>query len=194
MQPACFGMNVPGPQHLGLMYLASEVLLSATRRSRGDGVRQDRSTLGMLWLTIIVSVVAAVLVARAASFAALPQRELFRAAALALFLAGLILRWSAIFVLGRFFTVDVQIAQDHELVKRGPFRLVRHPSYTGVLLAFVGFGLSLANWAALLVLMVPIFIAFVRRMNVEEQALTTGLGERYRSYMRRTRRLVPGVY
>ena len=60
-----------------------------------------------------------------------------------LFVAGLILRWWAIITLGRFFTVDVTIEKDHELVERGPFRIVRHPSYTGVLLAFVGLALSL---------------------------------------------------
>src|SRR5205085_11035296 len=104
------------------------------------------------------------------------------------------LRWWAILELGRFFTVDVQIARDHHIVDTGPFRLVRHPSYSGVLLAFVGVGLSLANWAAVLVLLLPIFAAFLRRMNVEEEALRGALGESYVRYMQRTKRLVPGVY
>ena len=63
-----------------------------------------------------------------------------------------------------------------------------------MLLAFIGFALSLANWAAMLVILLPITVAFVRRMNVEEQALTRALGERYRSYIRRTKRLLPGIY
>ena len=67
--------------------------------------------------------------------------------AVVLFVAGLILRWWAIITLGRFFTVDVTIEKDHELIQRGPFRVVRHPSYTGVLLAFVGVALSFRNWA-----------------------------------------------
>ncbi len=107
---------------------------------------------------------------------------------------GLVLRWWAIITLGRFFTIDVTIQKDHELVERGPFCLVRHPSYTGVLLAFVGFALSLNNWAALVVILVPIFAAFVRRMNVEEEALSQALGSRYGEYMARTKRLVPGIY
>jgi protein-S-isoprenylcysteine O-methyltransferase len=177
-----------------MTYLISEVLLTITRRSRGTGMRQDRSTLRVLWVVILVSVAAGVYVGYHARAAALPHPQLWRLIALVLFAIGIALRWWAIVTLGRFFTIDVQIARDHELVERGPFRVVRHPSYTGVLLAFVGFAFSLANWAAMLVILLPITAAFVRRMNVEEQALTNALGERYRSYMRRTKRLVPGIY
>ena len=187
-------MNLPGPQHLGMAYLISEVLLTITRRGRGTGVRQDRSTLRVLWFVILLSVAAGVYVASKVHSAALPNRELCQLLGLVLFVAGIAIRWWAIVALGRFFTVDVQIAQDHELVERGPFRVVRHPSYTGVLLAFVGFALSLANWAALLVILVPICIAFLRRMQVEEEALSNALGERYLAYMGRTKRLVPGIY
>ena len=126
--------------------------------------------------------------------AALPHPQVCRLIALVIFVLGLALRWWAIVTLGRFFTVDVQIAQDHQLVERGPFRLMRHPSYTGVLLAFIGFALSLANWASLLVILVPITFAFMRRMKVEEDALSNALGESYLSYMRRTKRLLPGIY
>jgi protein-S-isoprenylcysteine O-methyltransferase len=90
--------------------------------------------------------------------------------------------------------VDVTIEKDHALVERGPFRIVRHPSYTGVLLAFVGLALSLRNGAALLVILIPIGAAFVHRMNVEEDALSRALGPRYAKYMERTKRLVPFIY
>jgi protein-S-isoprenylcysteine O-methyltransferase Ste14 len=180
---------------LGLVYLISEVLLTVTRRSRSrTGTKQDRSTLGVLWLVIMVSVTAGVYVAAHWREAALPQGQMFAVVGVILFVAGLLLRWWAIITLGRFFTVDVTIEKDHELVERGPFRVVRHPSYTGVLLAFVGFALTLRNWAALLVILVPIFAAFIRRMNVEEDALSHALGSRYADYMRRTKRLVPFVY
>ena len=159
---------------LGLIYLVSELLLTLTRRSRSKtGTKQDRSTLGIIWLVIAISLAIAGVV---------------------LFAVGLLLRWWAIITLGRFFTVDVTIEKDHELVERGPFRIVRHPSYTGVLLAFVGLGLSLGTWAALLVILLPIGAAFIRRMNVEEDALSRALGPHYADYMKRTKRLVPFVY
>ena len=180
---------------LGLIYLLSEILLTLTRRSRSKtGTKQDRSTLGMIWLVITISMTAGVFVAQNFRAAALTQARMFASAGVVLFVAGLILRWWAIITLGRFFTVDVTIEKDHELVERGPFRMVRHPSYTGVLLAFVGFGLSLRNWAALLVILLPIGAAFIHRMNVEEDALSRALGERYADYMKRTKRLVPFVY
>lgn len=180
---------------LGLVYLASEVLLTATRRSRSrTGTKQDRSTLRMLWLVIIVSIAAGLYVAFHWPVAMVAHGRAVAHAGVVLFIAGLVLRWWAIVTLGRFFTVDVTIEKDHELVERGPFRLVRHPSYTGVLLAFVGFALTLGNWAAWLVVLLPIFVAFHYRMKVEEEALSTALGSRYTEYMKRTKRLVPLVY
>jgi protein-S-isoprenylcysteine O-methyltransferase Ste14 len=180
---------------LGLIYLVSEVLLTVTRRSRSaTGTKQDRSTLRVLWIVIAVSVTAGVFVAQNWRAGALPNGRAFEVAGAVLFAAGLVFRWWAIVTLGRFFTVDVTIEKDHELVERGPFRVVRHPSYTGVLLAFVGFALTLRNWGAILIVLVPIFVAFVRRMNVEEEALTRALGERYAAYMKRTKRLIPLVY
>ena len=180
---------------LGLVYLISELLLTVTRRSRSrTGTKQDRSTLGVIWMVIMVSIAAGVFVAMNWPPAALPNGRMFALVGVFLFVAGLLLRWWAIITLGRFFTVDVTIEKDHELVERGPFRVVRHPSYTGVLLAFVGFALTLRNWAALLIILLPIFAAFIRRMNVEEDALSRALGSRYADYMRRTKRLVPFVY
>jgi protein-S-isoprenylcysteine O-methyltransferase len=180
---------------LGLVFLISELLLAVTRRSRSKtGTKEDRSTLGMIWLVIAVSVTAGIFVALNFRAAALPHGRMFAIAGVVLFVAGLLLRWWAIITLGRFFTVDVTIEKDHELVERGPFRIVRHPSYTGVLLAFVGLALSLRNWAALLVILVPIGAAFIHRMKVEEDALSRALGSRYAEYMKRTKRLVPFVY
>lgn len=187
---------------LGLIYFASEVLLTITRRSRSKtGTKQDKSTLGMIWVVIALSIAAGIFVSRSRFLwdkgvwmFQMPAGPAVTIAAVALFAAGLILRWWAIVTLGRFFTVDVTIEKDHELVERGPFRWVRHPSYTGVVMAFIGWALTCRNWAVMAVVLVPIFVAFVRRMNVEEEALRGALGERYAEYTRRTKRLVPFIY
>ena len=145
----------------------------------------------MLWLVIFVSIAAGIFVTFRWREAQVMQGRAVAYAGIGLFVAGLCLRWWAIITLGRFFTVDVTIEKDHEVVERGPFRLVRHPSYSGVLLAFFGFALTLGNLAALLVILVPIFAAFAYRMRVEEEALTAALGSRYTDQRRRTKPLAP---
>ena len=113
---------------------------------------------------------------------------------LALMAGGLALRFWAIRVLARFFTVDVNIQEGHELIRRGPYRLLRHPSYTGSLMTFLGFGLALGNVWSLLVLMAPVIFAFVWRMRVEERVLAEAFPAQYPDYARQTKRLIPFVW
>src|SRR5207245_4600596 len=106
---------------------------------------------------------------------------------------GVLVRQYAIAILGRFFSLSVQIAEDHKVVEKGPYRLVRHPSYTGVLITFAGLGLAVQSLGAVLVLLLFFVISFGYRMHVEERALLSGLGQDYASYMKRTKRLIPFV-
>jgi protein-S-isoprenylcysteine O-methyltransferase Ste14 len=101
--------------------------------------------------------------------------------------------WSVV-ALGDQFRRVVAVAPDQNLVTGGPYRWVRHPSYTGALLIFGGFGLSLANAVSVLVLVVLPGAAYLRRIRVEEAELTAVLGERYLSYARGRARLVPSVW
>jgi protein-S-isoprenylcysteine O-methyltransferase len=189
----CLQVQIFQPQVLGAFYACSEMLLGIARRSRSGSQGHDRHSLLVLWVVIGVGVVASILVANHFPLARL-QNPLVARAGVILFLAGVILRWYSIIHLGRFFTVNVAIAAGHKVIDSGPYRLLRHPSYSGALLAFIGFGLCLRNWAALLVLLVPITGAFLWRIQVEERALTEALGDDYRSYAARTKRLVPFVY
>lgn len=108
--------------------------------------------------------------------------------------AGMILRWYCIFILGKFFTFDVAIQGGQTLIEKGPYRYIRHPSYTGALLTLLGFGLALGNWAGLIVLLSCMGFAYAYRIPLEEAALVKALGEPYRRYMSRTWRLVPPLF
>jgi len=108
-------------------------------------------------------------------------------------LAGLALRLVSILTLGRLFTVNVAIHSDHPVVEKGPYRFVRHPSYSGLLLAFIGLGVSFQSWLSILVLLVPIVLAVVNRVATEERALLSFLGPPYTAYCARTKRFIPWV-
>jgi protein-S-isoprenylcysteine O-methyltransferase Ste14 len=119
---------------------------------------------------------------------------IYVAIGLAVFWAGVALRLRSIAVLGRFFRLDVVIQEGHRLVRSGPYRRLRHPAYTGSLMIAAGYGITLANWASLAALIVLPLAGLVARIRVEEAALERSLGDSYRSYMRETRRLIPGLW
>ena len=187
-------MNMPSADVLGLAFGLSEVALGIFKRSGTFSRDTDRSSLRVLWVVILASVAVAIVAARMVPQARSDWLARGYAPGVVIFVVGLLLRWVAIVYLGRFFTVDVAIASDHRVVDSGPYRAVRHPSYTGVLLAFLGYGICLGNWVSLAAVTLPIGWAFMRRIEVEEAALNGALGESYRAYARRTKRLVPYLY
>ncbi|MEA2373991.1 MAG: hypothetical protein QOD53_454 [Thermoleophilaceae bacterium] len=115
-------------------------------------------------------------------------------AGLALMASGMVFRNWAIQVLGRFFTVTVGVEEEHEVVDHGPYRLVRHPSYTGMLMFFAGFGIALDSWPSLAAAALPTVAAIVIRISYEERTLRRELGVPYGEYSGRTSRLIPGVW
>jgi protein-S-isoprenylcysteine O-methyltransferase Ste14 len=112
---------------------------------------------------------------------------------LVMFIAGCILRLAPVFVLGNRFSGLVAIQEGHQLVTEGLYRVIRHPSYLGLLLGLFGWALVFRSAPGVLVslLMVPPLVA---RMNSEEALLESEFGAQYSAYRRRTWRLVPFVY
>jgi protein-S-isoprenylcysteine O-methyltransferase Ste14 len=177
------------------IWVASEIVLAIVRRSGTKAADSlDRSSLRVLWIAIMASVTAGILAADLGRGVFGGRGTPWPAFGLALIVAGLVVRWWAILSLKQAFTVDVAIAADQRLVDHGLYRLIRHPSYTGSLLSFAGFGLVLGNWVSLAAVVIPTTAAFLYRIGVEERALRAGFGEPYARYMQRTRRLIPFLY
>ncbi len=176
------------------VWLASEVLLNRlVRAKKTDKQGADKGSLTFIWLTIAVSITAAVFVA---DWHQIPisTHGSIAYAGLAIVVTGIILRLAVIATLGRFFTVDVTIKQGHQLKKNGFYKYLRHPSYFASLVSFVGFGISLNNWASLAIVTVSILVAFVKRIQVEEKALVEQFGEEYLQYKKTTSGLIPFIY
>jgi protein-S-isoprenylcysteine O-methyltransferase len=180
---------------LGMVYFLSEMAPQIFRRAKsGAGRTEDGGSLGVLWLVITVSMVLAFRIQFSVPQTRWPWLPWVNDLGIVLTLGGLAIRWYSIIYLGRYFTVNVAIATDHKLIDTGPYRAVRHPSYTGALLAFLGLAICMQNWASLLILMTGATAAFLYRIRVEERALTGAFGDRYRQYQQRTARLIPGMY
>ncbi len=165
------------------------------RVSRSSASVRDRRSLGILlglqWAGIALNFILGWLVPQAA----IPwQRAALFAMGVLFILLGVALRWYAIRTLGRYFTRDVAVSADQPVVQCGPYRLIRHPAYSGTFLTMLGVGLAVTNWAGLVALLVCVFAGHLNRVKVEEQALIHAIGRPYVEYMRRTKRFIPLVF
>jgi len=176
------------------VYALSEGVLSLRRRAAKHLATGDKGSLPLIWGTGVVSIFTAFVVAvrpGPGNLAVLRENPWI---GLVVFCLGLALRWYAISYLGRFFTVNVAIVEDHRVIDSGPYRWLRHPSYTGWLVAIMGLGLCLGNWISLIVLLTATTLIILWRIAIEERVLRAGLGEAYAVYAAKTRRLIPFIY
>lgn len=108
-------------------------------------------------------------------------------------LIGVCLRFYAIQTLSIYFDANIQIKENHELIQYGLFRYIRHPSYTGSLLTFIGFGIASLNALTAIVLPAFLIAAYIKRIRLEEKVLIGGFGQQYEDYRKTTGALFPKV-
>ena len=170
-----------------------ELGLRARERLGGKGsTARDRGTRALVAVTLGIAIAVA---AVTASRSTRPEiAGPYRAAGLIVMWLGLAIRMWAIAALGRAFRTTVEVDSGQAVVSSGPYRWVRHPSYSGLLMIVTGCGLAAGNWLALTVCAVLPLPALLRRIQVEEAELTAVLGDRYRAYQAQTKRLIPGLW
>jgi protein-S-isoprenylcysteine O-methyltransferase Ste14 len=152
------------------------------------GAARDRATRLLIAAALGVAIAVAVVTAS-------PRTGgWYRVAGLLAMWLGLAIRIWAIATLGRAFRTTVEVDSGQDVISSGPYRWVRHPSYSGLLLIVTGCGLASGSWVALIVSAVLPLVALLRRIRVEEAELVGVLGDRYRAYQRGTKRLIPGVW
>lgn len=179
---------------LGIIVFITEVALLISKRAHsGKDVVTDNNSLRLLWRTIGIGIGLTFL-----SKALLPHPlftgSFFEYGAALLLIGGMALRWFSIIYLGRAFTVNVAIIEGHRLVTNGPYTIIRHPSYSGLLLLFLGLGIHSNHIVGVLSLSLPLFWAVRNRINIEEQAMQAFFGIEYTNYRKETKKLVPYIY
>lgn len=168
------------------------VVRDVVRRSGRRG--RDRGTRAIVAVSLGGSIWAAIFLRGWVSVLDTPASGVFTVVGIVVIWVGLAVRVWAVTTLGRSFRTFVEVDADQAVVTRGPYRWVRHPSYTGLLLVALGVGLGAGNWLSLVVCAVVPPLGLLPRIAVEESELSRVLGERYRAYQGATRRLVPGLW
>ncbi len=177
-----------------IVWILSEVMLNRlTRAGKSDKPSADKNSELYIWLSIIVSLTVSIVVSKMFLFPIFIN-DWFLMMGIIIIILGIIIRLAAVKQLGRFFTVDVTIRKDHQLMQSGFYKYIRHPSYTGSLISFLGFGLTLNNWLSLAIVFLAVLTTFIHRMNIEEKVLTEQFGRQYLDYCSKTKRLIPFVY
>jgi protein-S-isoprenylcysteine O-methyltransferase Ste14 len=162
--------------------------------SRPEATRADRTSTRVLLLVIALGVVVGSFALRDVPSAAVRPAAPAQWAGLVLLWVGIALRQWSFRTLGRYFTFTIETGSDQPVIATGPYRVVRHPSYTALLVVLIGIGLLLGNWLALLAVAVAAIAGLVYRIGVEERALEDALGDRYRQFAATRKRLIPYVW
>ncbi len=174
------------------VWIIGEVRQSQHRRE--DATESDRGSRAVLGVTRVIGAVLAIIFYRHAGAMRIGPALTVGWVALICLWCGIALRFWSFRTLGRYFTFTVQTSDDQPVIDSGPYKVIRHPSYAGALLALVGVALLFGNWWSFAGLMVPVIGGFVYRIVIEERALKRALGDRYIDYARTHKRLIPYLW
>jgi protein-S-isoprenylcysteine O-methyltransferase len=178
----------------GLLLLVLALEIWTLRTSRRSVERRDGGSFWVLHVGIAVGCVLAFTLCRYRPFGITTRLGLWAPyAGAALVLTGLGLRWWAVRTLGPLFTRDVRVEERQQVVDAGPFRWMRHPSYTGLVLELAGLGLAVRSSLSFVLIVALAITTVLYRVRIEERALVDSLGDEYVRYARRVRRFVPFV-
>jgi protein-S-isoprenylcysteine O-methyltransferase Ste14 len=119
-----------------------------------------------------------------------PQSAIVDLCGCTLVIAGLLFSIWARICLGRNWSGRVSVKENHELIRTGPYALVRHPIYTGLLVAILGTAWVVGQWRGLLAFLLMIS-SYWRKLRVEERLMLETFGDAYRRYCEHTAALVP---
>lgn len=173
----------------------SEIILLLVKRSKKGGVKtqSDKRSLILLWIVITGSMTIGGIFAENGVWR-FPHAITVMNIGVGVAIIGFIIRWIAILQLGKMFTVDVAIVDSHTLKTTGLYKIVRHPSYSGLMLIICSIALCQGSVLSCIIIIIPTFLALNYRIAVEEKALLTEFGDQYERYKKTTARLIPGIY
>ena len=149
-----------------------------------------RVLLGGMWIALMLGFYLSFV--KAGSFPRGAQLPVFVLGVALMILGSLLRRW-CFRTLGQYFTGDVKASADQPVIRTGPYRFVRHPSYTAGIMMFTGIGLALGSWFSFLLITIASIATYWYRVTIEERALLGTIGEQYASFMKERKRFIPYI-
>jgi protein-S-isoprenylcysteine O-methyltransferase Ste14 len=163
-------------------------------QQRPEATTTDQGSRPFLRIASVLGAGGAIALSHAAPSAIIASPTATAWAGLVVLWSGIALRAWSFHTLGRYFTFTVQTSHDQPVITDGPYRFVRHPSYAAILIAMIGIGLLINNWASLVVLTAAVTCGLVFRIRIEERALLEDVGDGYRRYAATHKRLIPYIW
>lgn len=155
---------------------------------------KDKGTeIQIIW-SVYITQLFAVLEAGYLRFPDSVKWDIFTTISLIIMILGLALRTWAIYSLGMYFTMHLSIQENHKIMRKGPYKYLRHPGYAGAFFTYLGTTVFLHAWFSLIATAVILPIAWLRRINYEEKLLAEELGEEYKSYCNAVKRVIPWLW
>lgn len=177
-----------------LTFIPEWKIVQDARKSAKRADSQDDESLRVIMSVQMIALLIAFWIAfvRVWSFPARARLPLFFVG-IVLMVSGSLLRRYCWRTLGKYFTGDVQAWRDQPVIRSGPYRWVRHPSYTGAMMMFIGMGLTLGSWVSVAVVAIATIVSYGYRVAVEERVLLETLGEPYGRFMKERKRFIPYI-
>jgi protein-S-isoprenylcysteine O-methyltransferase Ste14 len=176
------------------LYGFFEVFMNLRQRRKGNvTASSDKGSLWWLYSLITVGYVLSFSIG-ATKIGRIYYWDTVFEIGMALFAIGLMIRVHSLLTLKQFFIYTVAKVENHKIIETGLYKFIRHPGYLGQLIIFIGIATAISNWLSILVMMVPITLGYLYRIDIEEKFMIEQLGEDYLNYQKRTKRIIPLIY
>ena len=155
---------------------------------------KDKGTGAQIIWSVYLTQLAAILETTYWRYPCSVQWDLTASLAIGAAILGLALRTWAVLTLGTLFTMHIDVQKNHSIMTKGPYKIVRHPSYLGAFILYVATIVFLHAWFSVIIAVVVLPCAFLRRIHYEEELLKGVIGEEYEAYSRKTKKFLPGIW
>jgi protein-S-isoprenylcysteine O-methyltransferase Ste14 len=176
------------------LYAFFEFFMSMRQRKKRSIVKsEDKLSIWILIVSISIGYWLSFIIG-ATKIGRIYHWNTFFAIGSVLIIIGLIIRVTSIMTLRQQFTYTVTEIENHALIEKGLYKIIRHPGYLGQLIIFTGISTLLSNWLSILFMIIPVFLGYFYRIIVEEKFMVNQMGQKYIDYQKRTKRLIPKIY